>query len=89
MPPPNEHDKDKDKDKKPLTPREKRLLLRRRMLRRKRIMEMRQAALEEDHDTMVEGLNPGQLELLAQKVVDLWRDELRIEDERFGRLNFR
>jgi len=88
MPPPKP-EQEKEKDKKPLTPQEKRLMLRRRALRRKRIMEMREAAMAEDNEAMIEGLSPDQLQTLAQKVFDLWRDELRLEDERFGRLNFR
>jgi hypothetical protein len=43
----------------------------------------------EDTDEMIEGLNPDQIMLLAQKVADLWRDELRLEAERFGRNSFR
>jgi len=45
--------------------------------------------IEEDNDEMVQGLDPERIMLLAQKVVDLWRDELRLEAERFGRNSFR
>jgi len=88
MPTQSEQDKSKENEK-PMTPQQKRLWLHRRALRRKRILERRKAALEEDNDDTVQGLGPGQLQQLAQKVVDLWRNELRIEDERFGRTNFR
>jgi hypothetical protein len=44
---------------------------------------------EDDSDEMIQGLNPDQINQLAQKVVDLWRDEMRLESERFGRNSFR
>jgi hypothetical protein len=88
MPEPNKPEKD-NPNKMPLTLQEKREWLRKRALRRKRIEAMRQATLEEDNDDMVQGLSPSQLQQLAQRVVDLWRAELHLEDERFGRNNFR
>lgn len=39
----------------------------------------------EDTDTLIQGLTPEQIQILAQKVYDLLLDELRLEAERFGR----
>ena len=38
----------------------------------------------EDTDTMIQGLTPQQIQMLAQKVYDLMLDEVRIEVERNG-----
>jgi hypothetical protein len=39
----------------------------------------------EDTDTLIQGLTPEQIQILAQKVYDMLLDELRIEAERLGR----
>lgn len=39
----------------------------------------------EDDEFLIQGLTPLQIEVLAQKVYDLFLDELRIEAERYGR----
>jgi hypothetical protein len=39
----------------------------------------------EDTESEIQGLSPVQIEVLAQKVYDLLLDELRIEEERYGR----
>jgi hypothetical protein len=40
---------------------------------------------QEDSDSLIQGLTPAQIQVLAQKVYDLLLDELRIEAERHGR----
>lgn len=40
---------------------------------------------QEDSDSLIQGLTPAQIQVLAQKVYDLLLDELRIEAERRGR----
>lgn len=43
----------------------------------------------EDDEYLIQGLTPLQIEALAQKVYDLFLDELRIEAERYGRGSLR
>lgn len=38
----------------------------------------------EDDDFLIQGLTPAEIDALAQKVYDLFLDELRIEQERYG-----
>jgi hypothetical protein len=40
----------------------------------------------EDDDSMLQGLTPDQIAMLAHRVYDLLLDELRIEAERYGRI---
>jgi len=46
-------------------------------------------AVDEDNAELIQGLNPDQINELAQKVVLLWRAEMRLEAERLGRNSFR
>ena len=43
----------------------------------------------EDDDNLIQGLTPAEINVLAQKVYDLFLDELRIEEERYGRRSLR
>ena len=43
----------------------------------------------EDDEFLIQGLTPIQIEALAQKVYDLFLDELRIEAERYGKGSLR
>lgn len=43
----------------------------------------------EDDEFLIQGLTPLQIEALAQKVYDLFLDELRIEAERYGKGHLR
>ena len=43
----------------------------------------------EDDEFLIQGLTPLQIEALAQKVYDLFLDELRIEAERYGKGSLR
>lgn len=53
-------------------------------------LRIRRARREQvDSETMIQGLTPAQITLLAQKVYDLMRDEMRIEAERHGRMDLR
>jgi hypothetical protein len=45
--------------------------------------------IREDDDTLIQGLTPAQVHVLAQKVYDLLLDELRLEAERYGRSHLR
>jgi hypothetical protein len=45
--------------------------------------------VEDDNDSLIQGLTPGQLRVLAIKVYDLLLDEMRLEQERMGRRSIR
>ena len=44
---------------------------------------------QDDNDSLIQGLTPGQIQVLATKVYDLLLDEIRLETERMGRRNIR
>jgi hypothetical protein len=44
---------------------------------------------QDDNESLIQGLTPGQMQVLAIKVYDLLLDEIRLEAERTGRRNIR
>ena len=47
------------------------------------------APVQEDNDSLIQGLTPEEIKVLAQKVYDLLLEEMRIELERHGSIRSR